>query len=97
LACDVRLSDGSPGPAYWLCDVVRILESFDQNTSDDLRKHPYRGLLGYYSLAFDEEAIGSAHIFCTPYAVNVFVDQSVKDACLQAGMKGTKFVACFKK
>ena len=97
LACDVRFSDGSPGPAYWLCDVVRVLDAFGQSTLDDLRKHPYRGLLGDDSLVFNEDAIGSAHIFCTPYAVNVFVDQSIKDACQRAGMKGTKFVPCFKK
>ena len=97
LACDVRLAGGSPGPGYWLCDVVRVIEAFDENTSDDLRKHPHRGLLGYYSLVFNEQSIGSAHVFCTPYAVNVFADQSFKDACQRAGIKGMKFTPCFKK
>ncbi|UGY16550.1 imm11 family protein [Bradyrhizobium septentrionale] len=97
LTCDVRLADGSAGPIYWLCDVVRVIEAFDQRTSDELRKHRYRGLLGNTSLVFDDEAIGSARVFCTPHAVNIFADQSVKDACKQAGIRGAMFTPCFKE
>jgi hypothetical protein len=98
LACDVRLSDGSPGPTYWLCDVVRVLEAFGQSTLDDIRRNPYRGfLLVRETLVFNEAAIGEAHVFRTRYSVEIFCDQSVKDACQRAGMRGTKFLPCFKR
>lgn len=95
-ACDVWFADDSPGPAHWLCDVVRVLDAFDQSTADELRKRPYLGLLGR-ALAFNEAAIGSALVFCVPNQLYIFADQGLKDACRQAGIKGTKFTPCFKK
>jgi hypothetical protein len=102
LACDVKLRDGSPGPLYWLCDVVRVLQAFDQTTLEELRRNPRYSFLGDTTLGFDEAAIGGAHVFRIPFAVNVpsvevFCDERLKDACKQAGIKGARFVACFKK
>ncbi|WP_338821842.1 DUF1629 domain-containing protein [Bradyrhizobium septentrionale] len=97
-ACEVRLANGSPGPSYWLCDVVRVLEAFGPSTLDDIRKHPYRAfLLVRESLVFNETAVGEAYVFSTPYSVEIFCDQRLKDACKQAGMKGATFKACFNK
>jgi Immunity protein family (Imm11) len=51
-ACDVKLRDGSPGPVYWLCDVVRVLEAFGESTLQEIRQffantgHKSRGFLG---------------------------------------------------
>lgn len=58
-ACDVSLSDGSPGPAYWLCDVVRVLEAFDESTVAKASG----SFLGDTTVVFNETAIGDAHIF----------------------------------
>src|SRR5262245_54897964 len=85
-ACDVRLSDGSPGPGYWLCDVVRVLEAFGGSTLEEIRKSG--GEAGYYNLigsretlVFNESIIGESHIFRTPYHTAVICDQILKDAC----------------
>ncbi len=87
-ACDVKLSDGSMGPVYWLCDVVRVLDAFVQGTLEDMRTYRertgliYRGFLGDKTLVFNEAIVGDSQIFRTPYSFNdVFCDQSLKDAC----------------
>jgi hypothetical protein len=98
LACDVNLRDGSPGPVYWLCDVVRVLEAFDESTVQEFRSGIKKaGLIGDKTLVFNEIVIGDAHIFRTPYSPNVFCDQVMKDACKAAGMKGVQFHDCFGK
>lgn len=94
-ACDVHLRDGSPGPVYWLCDVIRVLEAFDENTVQEFRRGIKRaGLTGDKTLVFNEPVIGDSHIFRTPYSPNVFCDQVMKDACKAAGMKGIQFFDC---
>jgi Immunity protein family (Imm11) len=51
-ACEVRFRDGSMGPVYWLCDVVRVLDAFDESTLEDIRRYreqtglTNRGFLG---------------------------------------------------
>jgi hypothetical protein len=102
-ACDVRLRDGSPGPVYWLCDVLRVLEAFGAKTLAEIRRYrettgyQYRGFIGDTTLVFSEEAIADAHIFRTPYSQNdVFCDQVMKDACASAGIKGISFRKCFR-
>jgi hypothetical protein len=37
-ACDVKLRNGSPGPVYWLCDVIRVLDAFGEKTLDKIRR-----------------------------------------------------------
>lgn len=99
-ACDVKLRDGAPGPAYWLCDVIRVLEAFGEPTLQEIES---RGLRhgGFISvrknLVFNESAIGDSHIFRTPYSRNVFCDQTMKDACKEAGIKGIRFHSCFRR
>ena len=96
-ACEVALHDGSPGPVHWLCDVVRVLEAFDEATRQALRENRNRfpALRNARALVFDEAAIGEARIFRTPqWLSDVFCDQGVKDACKAAGLKGVRFVDC---
>src|SRR5271155_4243786 len=31
--CEVRFTDGDPGPLLWLCDVVRVLDALDEQPS----------------------------------------------------------------
>ena len=102
-ACDVKLRDGSAGPVYWLCDVVRVLEAFGDATLQDIQRYRqstglrYRGFLGE-RLVFNESIIGNSHIFRTPYSRNnVFCDQTMKDACKEAELKGVKFYDCSPK
>jgi hypothetical protein len=101
-ACDVELRDESPGPVYWLCDVIRVLDTFGEKTKDDIRRYQEktglkcRGILGDKTLVFNEAAIGESHIFRTPYSQdNVFCDQHMKDVCKKAGIKGIQFQNCF--
>jgi hypothetical protein len=98
-ACDVQPRDGSPGPVYWLCDVVRVLEAFAESTVQEFRSGiKHAGLMGDKTLVFNERAIGDSNIFRTPYSpANVFCDQLMKDACKAAGMKGVQFHDCFGK
>jgi Protein of unknown function (DUF1629) len=99
-ACDVFLRDGSIGPPYWLCDVVRVVEVFDEATVQEIRSHFFRfsWLRHKRCLVFNTTAIGKAHMFRTP-SVNgkVFCDQTMKDACKAAGMKGVMFQDCTPK
>lgn len=103
--CDVFLRDGSPGPSYWLCDVVRIIEAFSDETSNALRG--YRKRAGFNvsfsarnndDLVFNESAVNGHHVFITPYsAAHVFCDQVLKDACREAGIKGISFEKLFRR
>jgi hypothetical protein len=97
-ACDVRLSDGSTGPVYWLCDVVRVVDAFGDSTLQDIRRYRektrlmYLGFMSAKALEFNDSVIGNCHIFRTPYSRDdVFCDQSLKDACKDAGIEGVAF------
>src|SRR5262249_5671279 len=94
-ACNVTLRDGSQGPVHWLCDVIRGLEAFGQPTVQELRtnRNWFPDLKSQRALVFDETVIAASHIFRTPYWQDVFCDQSVKDMCRAAGMKGLRFGA----
>jgi hypothetical protein len=98
LPCDVKLRDGSTGPVYWLCDVVRVLDAFGERTLQDIRRYrektglTYRSFIRDKTIVFNEDIIGDFHIFRTPYSfMDVFCDQRLKDACKQAGIKGVRF------
>jgi hypothetical protein len=98
-ACDVTLRDGSTGPLNWLCDVVRVVEAFGEPTLQELRTNRFKfpDLKNARALVFNETVIGDSHIFRTPYWDAVFCDQSLKDACKAAGIKGARFVDCTTK
>jgi Protein of unknown function (DUF1629) len=96
-SCDVKLRDGSTGPVYWLCDVVRVVEAFGERTLEEIRIYrqrtglKYRGFLSDKILEFNDAVIGDSHIFRTPYSPNIFCDQGLKDACKRAELKGMAF------
>jgi uncharacterized protein DUF1629 len=97
-ACDVKLRDGSTGPIYWLCDAVRVLDALGESTLQEIRSYrertgfTYRGFMSDKKLDFNDAVIGDSHIFRTPYSRDdVFCDQSLKDACKEAGIKGVRF------
>ncbi len=103
-ACDVRVSRGIyDGPRYWLCDVTRVLDALDEKQSRleiGIREDPkyndfgkkYYNLVGDAKLVFNEDAVGSAHIFRMAFCpMKVICDQALKDACKAADLIGIKF------
>ena len=96
-ACDFTLADGSPGPQYYLCNVVRTLDALNEEESEVRIKHEPSGrkiysFRGGARLAFRAEVIGLSHVFRTPYSRDVFCDALLRDACKAAGLTGLWFV-----
>ena len=92
--CEVRFATGEPGPDYWFCDVVRVLDALDEAESRFrvISSSPKRKSYHFVSLAFREDAVGSARIFrMSQQLSDIICDQSVKDACKTAGLKGFRF------
>jgi hypothetical protein len=90
---DYRLADGSPGPTYFLCDVIRTVDALDEaasqlniEISDEFESGKYYGLTGDVRLAFKRDALGSAHVFRLPFHGGVFCDHVFKDAVEAAGI-----------
>lgn len=101
-ACDYTLADGSVGPPYYLCDVVRELDAIDEDSSrvrikferdyDTGEGVKYYSILGGASLAFRQEVIGRAHIFRQPrLCVNAICDRFLAEAVTEAGLCGVAF------
>lgn len=89
--CDYRLKDGSPGPRFFLCDVVRVLDALDEQNSkllievsDDFVGGKYYNFAGGISLVFRSEVVGDAHVFRTPYSGNYVICDGVMRAAVQA-------------
>lgn len=90
---DYRLADGSQGPTYFLCDVIRTVDALDEaasqlniEISDEFEAGKYYGLTGDVRLAFKRDVLGSAHVFRLPFHGGVFCDQLFKDAVEAAGI-----------
>lgn len=90
---DYRLADGSKGPTYYLCDVVRTLDALDEEAStldieisDEFEAGKYYGLTGDVRLAFKREVLDSAHVFRLAFHGGVFCDRTFKDAVEAAGI-----------
>lgn len=72
-ACDFTLADGSPGPQYYLCDVIRELDALDAAASrvKITKDHdyitgkdvPFYSAAGGASLVFRKDALDGAHVF----------------------------------
>jgi len=94
--CDVLRPDGAVGPAYWLCDVIRILDAVDEAASrlkiyDEQGPKSY-SLVGGATLVFKEAVVGEAHVFRMAHLKPaVICDQQLKDACKVAGLRGISF------
>lgn len=90
---DYRLADGSVGPTYFLCDVIRTVDALDEEASqlnieisDEFEAGKYYGLTGDVRLAFKPEALDSAHVFRLAFHGGVFCDRVFKDAVEAAGI-----------
>src|SRR5262249_52350149 len=94
--CDTHFADGAPGPCYWLCDVLRVVDAVDEKKSrlkiyEDQEGKAY-SLTGSATIAFKDDVVGLARVFRpSHYEVAVFCDQQLKEACKAAGLKGISF------
>ena len=94
---DFRLADGSEGPTYFLCHVIRTSDALDEGTStlkilisDDYEAGKHYALTGDVRLAFKRDVLGSAHVFRLPYSGFVYCDRVFKDAVEAAGIVTTE-------
>jgi hypothetical protein len=98
VACDFTLSDGTPGPAHYFCNVLRELDALDESASrlkikvGDYVNGKYYSLAGGASMVFKQDLVGSAHVFRTPFADTVFCDRDLYDAVSAAGLTGVAFL-----
>lgn len=96
-ACDFTLADGTSGPQYYFCNVLRTLDALDERVSKlkieigDYVNGKYYNRVGGASLVFNEDIVGSAHVFRTPFAPTVFCDRILRDAVLGEDLKGVQF------
>ncbi|HKA80415.1 MAG TPA: DUF1629 domain-containing protein [Xanthobacteraceae bacterium] len=94
--CATGFAGHTAEEGYWLCDVVRVRDAVDESASR-LRIEEERGakiynLMGGASIIFQEDIVGTAHLFRMAYLeAAVFCDQQLKDACKAAGLKGLGF------
>ncbi|PPT91611.1 hypothetical protein XaraCFBP7407_21550 [Xanthomonas arboricola pv. arracaciae] len=92
--CDFRMADGSEGPRYFLCDVVRVLDALDEENSeveievsDDFVDKKYYDFTGGAKLAFRKEVTEGSHIFILRYSGDcVFCDHIMRNAVREAGI-----------
>ena len=96
LKCESRSLGRKAAPDYWLCDVIRVLDAIDEEKSqgeilEDGTESRRYSPMGRPSLVFKEEAVGSAHIFRPRFWGKIICDQTMKDACKSAGMRGIRF------
>ncbi|WP_372166048.1 DUF1629 domain-containing protein [Xanthomonas axonopodis] len=90
--CEFVMEDGSQGPPYFLCDVVRTLDALDEAAStlkiltEGYPAGKHYSLAGGASLAFIQDVVGTAHVFRTPYNSRLIVcDRVLRDALLEGG------------
>lgn len=95
-ACDFTLWDGTPGPQLYLCAVLRELDALDETASrlkiktGDYVNGKYYSRAGGAALRFRPEAVGGAHVFASPYSMDVFCDRLLRDALVRAGLRGVR-------
>jgi hypothetical protein len=97
--CETVLPSGGPGRETWLCVITRAFAgAVDEQASVKLRISrgpnglPSYGIYSDAKLHFIRERVGNAPLFhIAEMASYVFCNQSVKDACKAAGLKGILF------
>lgn len=99
--CDFTLADGSPGPQYYLCNVLRTLNALDEarsrvkikldhdhQTGQDVKLY---SVLGGASLIFKADAVANAHIFRQErLGASPICDRVMSDALLAAKLNGVR-------
>lgn len=90
--CEITFADGTVSDSSYLCDVVRVIDAIDDDASevriltDGYPKGKFYKLAGGARLAFHKNAIGSAHVFSSPFnSTLVICDRILRDALLQSG------------
>ncbi|ASK98907.1 hypothetical protein XcvCFBP7112P_19890 [Xanthomonas citri pv. vignicola] len=100
-SCDFTLADGSPGPQYFLCDVIRSLDALnegasrvkvkyehDHQTGEDIK---YYSVSGGASLVFNEDVVAGAHIFRQErIGAEPICDRVLFDALNAANLNGVR-------
>ncbi|WP_075285123.1 imm11 family protein [Xanthomonas campestris] len=100
-ACDFTLADGSAGPQYYLCGVLRSLDALnedasrvkieyerDHQTGQDLK---FYSVAGGASLTFNEEIVDGAHVFRQPrLGIDAICDRVLADALMAANLDGVR-------
>lgn len=100
-ACDYTLADGTPGPQYYLCDVIRQLDALDAPASrvkvkvehDFITDQdvPFYSIAGGASLVFKQQVVGGAHIFRQPNSgFDPICDRVMFDALNRAALDGVR-------
>ncbi|MEN5096506.1 DUF1629 domain-containing protein [Stenotrophomonas sp. TWI1409] len=89
----LRLVDGSPGPRYFLCDVVQERDALDEQASTvsiengpDFPSGRFYDVVGGSRLVFRPEALAGAHLFLTPHSYFAFCDGMLREAIAAAGI-----------
>lgn len=98
-ACAFTQADGSAGPPYYLCNVVRVLDALDEEASrvrikyerdhdagEDLR---FYSVSGGASLIFKPAVVGNAHVFRQPrLGTQPICDRAMFEALNAANLNG---------
>lgn len=91
-ACDFTLADGTPGPSYYFCGVLRTLDALDEAASRLKIKVGDFVNGKYYDRSGGASLVGPAHVFLTPFALEVFCDRALHDAVVAADLSGVRFI-----
>jgi hypothetical protein len=100
--CDFTLVDGAPGPQYYLCNVIRVIDALDESrskvkikyerdyqTGEDVKLY---SVVGGASLNFNEKVIGDVHIFRQPrLGTDAICDITLYEAIKKACLNGVEF------
>jgi len=99
--CEFTLANGSAGPQYFLCDVIRSLDALnedasrvkikyehDHQTGEDLK---FYSVAGGASLVFNKEVVAGAHIFRQErIGIEPICDRVLFDALNAANLNGVR-------
>lgn len=99
--CSFTLADGSTGPQYYLCGVVRALDALDEDGSqvkiEYERDHQSGEDLKFYSVAggaslvFRKNVVGNAHVFRQPrLGLDAICDDVLANALRAANLEGVR-------
>ena len=83
-----------PGPQFWLCDMVRLLDCVDESQSDVVYADnvPFKYYLKIKSMVVDEEKAGNAHAFRLKYSPLIqVVDEFFVERMKEERIKGFSF------
>ncbi|WP_051593726.1 imm11 family protein [Achromobacter sp. DH1f] len=101
VACDFSLADGSPGPQYYLGNVLRRIDALDEASSRVRIKLDHNdqtgeeeklySLVGGASLVFRRDVVGDAHIFRQDrMGAPPICDRAMFDALRAANFSGVR-------